>query len=64
MLFISGPLLKLDAEIKIVRRDQGYAENLHVRTFAEVSDNLCHIGAISGGFKQCYCKRRTMKIIL
>jgi|GraSoiStandDraft_30_1057271.scaffolds.fasta_scaffold543055_1 hypothetical protein len=60
MLFISGPLLKLDA----VRRDRGYAENLHVRTFAEVSDNLCHVGAIPGGFETKLLQRRTIKIVL
>jgi hypothetical protein len=31
-----------------------YAGNLYVRTFAEVSDNLCHAGAIFGGFKQLW----------
>jgi len=31
--FVSGLLLKSDAEIEIVRGDQGYARNLHVRTF-------------------------------
>ena len=41
------------AEIEIVR-NQGYAGNLYVRTFAEVSDNLCHGGAIFGGFKQLW----------
>ena len=46
------PIAKVGpAEIEIVR-SQGYAGNLYVRTFAEVSDNLCHAGAIFGGFKQ------------
>jgi hypothetical protein len=48
-MFVSGPLLKLDANIKIDRRDQGYARNQHVSTFAEVSDNLWHASTISGG---------------
>jgi|SRR2546423_7719169 len=48
------PIAKVGpAEIEIVR-SQGYAETLYVRTFAEVSDNLCHAGAIFGGFKQLW----------
>jgi hypothetical protein len=48
MLFVGGPLLKLDADIEIGRRGQGYAGNKYVRTFAEVSDNPWHPGATSG----------------